>query len=423
MLDRLKKHLFKILRWSERYTKTDMVYLVSQSSWLFIGQGVIFVSSFLLIWVFANYVDPSDYGLYKYVLSVAIIASLTTLTGLGTALARAVSQNHEVSLPRLLKLRMTFGLLGSVSLLGLALYYLSVDNPLLAAMFAVTSVWIPFYETLSDYQFLLQGKKDFKTQSQLKILQRLVLSTLVIISILLSDNLILITFVFFLASTVSQYIAVKLTLKKYPLGNDTDTPYDEIIKFGKRLSVQNIFLIGVAQLDKVLLFKILGPTQLAIYYFAIAIPQELSGLIGNVNSVAFPKLVDKHSPEFKRALLKKVALLTFALALPAILYIMLAPYIFKWLFPVYLEAVFISQLFVGTILFIPASMIWNYFYATAHKSALWFGTFVGPSILVIGIIVLAPLFGLIGAVIATYIRAIVDLISGLYFFLSKTKKP
>lgn len=415
----MKHHIIRLLRHSERYTKTDMVYLVGQSGWLLIGQGAVFVSSFLLAWVFANHVEPSDYGLYKYVLSIATIASITTVTGLGTAIARAVSQGHQVSLPKLLRIRILFGLIGSAGMLGLALYYLSVDNTLLASLFAVTSIWIPFYETLSDYQFVLQGKKDFRTQTFLRILQRLLLTSLVIGTIYLSQSILLITGVFFAASTLSQYLALRYTLTKYPVVDDVNTPYTDIISYGKRLSVQNIFFIGVSQLDKILMFKFLGPTQLATYFFAIAIPQELSGVLANVNSVAFPKLVDKESPEFKHALLKKIALFTSLLLIPIGAYIVVAPYLFTWFFPVYTDAILISQLFVGTILFIPMSLIWHYFYATDNKPALWCGTFVGPSVLIIGILALVPHFGLIGAVLANYLRGLVDLGTGLYFFLRK----
>ncbi len=419
ILSHMKHRIIGWLRHSERYTKTDMVYLVGQSGWLLLGQGAVFASSFLLAWVFANFIEPSDYGLYKYVLSIATIATITTVTGLGVALARAVSQGHQVSLPKLLKIRILFGLLGTAGVLGLSLYYLSVDNTLLASLFAVTAIWIPLYETLSDYQFVLQGKKDFRTQTFLRILQRLLLTSLVIGTLLMTKNIIAITAIFFAASTLSQYLALRYTLRKYNVIDDTHTPYTEIISYGKRLSVQNIFLTGVIQLDKILLFKFLGPAQLATYFFAIAIPQELSGLLGNINSVAFPKLVDKHSPEFKRALLRKIAVFTSLLAIPIGLYIVSAPYLFAWFFPVYTDAILISQLFVGTILFIPTTLIWNYFYAVDNKHALWCATFVGPSVLIIGILALVPHFGLIGAVIANYLRGFVDLGTGLYFFLRK----
>lgn len=416
----MKQTAIKLLRKSEKYTKTDMVYLVGQSGWLLFGQGAVFLSSFLLAWIFANYINPADYGLYKYVVSIATVASLTSLTGIGVALARTVSQGHEVRLARLARLRILCAVIGSIGLLGTGLYYLSVDNTLLGTLFAVAALWLPFYDTLTDYQFFLQGKQAFRTQTWVRIAQRLILTGLVIAAILISSNIIFITAVFFGATALSHFVVLRYTLSRYPCGDDSATPYTALMNYAKRMSFQNILFIGASQLDKILLFKILGPTQLAMYYFAVAIPQELSGLLGNVNSVVFPKLVDKHSHEFKFALLRKIGLFTVILLIPILGYVLAAPYLFAWFFPVYLDAVFISQLFVGTILFIPMSLIWHHFYATDHKHALWFGTFAGPASLILGIIILAPLYGLVGAVLATYVRGFVDLISGLYFFLHKT---
>ncbi len=412
------KNLFiQLLKKSESYTKTDMIYLIGQGSWLITGQAAVFASSLLLAWVFANYVSPADYGIYKYILSVATIATVTTVTGLSTSLARAVSQGHNVNLIKILKTRMYFGVLGSFGFLITALYYFLVDNMLLAALLAGVAFFIPFYDSLSDYQFFLQGKKDFKTQTFLRIIQRLLLSVTVIGSIFFTHNIIIITVTFFAASAASHFIALQFTLRKYPPDNNPDVPYTEIMEYGKRLSVQNIFVIGVTQLDKILMFKFLGPAQLATYFFAIAIPQELNGVLGNINSVAFPKLVNKHTHEFKISLLKKISLFSLLLTIPVGLYVLSAPFLFNWFFPVYSDAVYVSQLFVGSMLFIPSGLIWHYFYAVDNKKALWYGTFIGPGTLILGIILFVPYFGILGAVAATYLRSIIDLSVGLYFFL------
>ncbi len=414
---KVKSYINTGLRKTERFTGTDMVYLVGQSGWLLVGQAAIFASSLGLAWVFANYISPSDYGLYKYVVAIATLATITTLTGFGVAITKAVAENHTVVLQKILKIQIRFGLLGAVGLLGLALYYLTKDNVLLASLLAVSALWIPFFEPFSNYQFILQGKKDFKTQTLIRIIQRVVLTALVIGTIFYTKNIIVITGVYFAALTLTQLGALLATVKKYPSTDDATTPYQTITSYAKRLSVQNIFFIGVGHIDKILLFKILGPTQLAVYYFAISLPNEVQGIIGNINSVVFPKLVDKKGRVFKTAFLKKITLFTVLLIIPVSAYIVIAPYLFAWLFPVYTDAILISQLYVGTILFTPTSLLWHYFYATDHKTALWVEMVVGPGSLILGIICLTPLYGLVGAVMAVYLRGVIDMSIGLYYFL------
>ncbi|PIT93334.1 MAG: hypothetical protein COU06_00450 [Candidatus Harrisonbacteria bacterium CG10_big_fil_rev_8_21_14_0_10_38_8] len=416
------KNLFTLwLKKSEKYAKTDMVYLVGQSFWLFVGQGIIFLSSLILAWVFANYIDPSDYGLYKYVISIATLAALTSLTGFGVSIAKAVTKNYAVHLSRLLKIRFRFGYIGVGLLIIIAIGYYLRDNSLLATLILLAAIWVPFYEPFADYQFLLQGKKDFRLQACLRIFQRLILSVSVIAVILFFKNILVITFFYFGILTLSQYLAYRYSIYKYPTFDDKDTPYKEIISYGKHVSFQNIFLTGVNHIDKILMFKFLGPAQLAVYYFAIAIPNEIQGILGNINSVTFPKLVDKDTMEFKWALMKKILVFTLILAIPVVLYVLLAPFLFKFFFPVYLDSIFISQLYIGTILFIPIGLLWHYFYATENRKALWLGTVIGPTVFILGILVLVPFFGLVGAVFATYVRSIVDALMGIYFFFTKKK--
>jgi O-antigen/teichoic acid export membrane protein len=412
----VKNKALHLLKKSERYTKTDMVYLVGKSGWLLFGQMVTFISTIITVWVFANFVDPSDYGLYKFVLSIATIASITTLTGFSISIAKNVAQGFDVSLNKILKVQIKYGLLGAIGLLILSYYYVLKDNHILASLFAVAAMWIPFYEPLSNYQYILLGKKEFKLQTLLRIMQRFILSLGLVAVIIFIKNIVIITFAYFLLLTISNLVAYVYTVKAYPGTNDEETPYSNLISFGKNTTLQNIFLVGVGQLDKILLFKFLGPAQLAAYYFATAVPNEIQGVLGNINSVAFPKLVDKNSQEFKTALIKKMVLFSGLLVVVVVGYILTAPLLFTLLFPVYLDHVFISQLFIGTILFTPFSLFWSYFYATENKKALWFNTILGPSAFISGIVVFVPLYGLIGAVISLYIRNILDLVSGLYFF-------
>lgn len=40
MLHTLQHRIYKLLRWSQRYTRTDMVYLAKGGTWLSLAQGV-----------------------------------------------------------------------------------------------------------------------------------------------------------------------------------------------------------------------------------------------------------------------------------------------------------------------------------------------------------------------------------------------
>ena len=77
MIKKIKEKIYNLLRWSEKYTKTDMVYLAHGGFWLSFGQIISSLSSFLLAIAFANLLPKETYGNYKYILSIASILPKT----------------------------------------------------------------------------------------------------------------------------------------------------------------------------------------------------------------------------------------------------------------------------------------------------------------------------------------------------------
>ena len=93
----------RILRKSEKYTKTDMVYLAKGGFWITAGQAISSGSIFLLAITFANLIPQETYGTYKYVLSITGILSILTLRGMDTTVLQAIARNFEGVLLPVLK--------------------------------------------------------------------------------------------------------------------------------------------------------------------------------------------------------------------------------------------------------------------------------------------------------------------------------
>ena len=407
------------LRASERYTKTDMVYLVGQSGWLLLGQGIIFTLSFLLAWLFANFLAPEIYGTYKFAITVATLASITTLTGMGMSVARTYAGKEAVHLPGIMRVKLTAGLIGAVATATFAGYYLLQGDTTLALLFAIVALWVPFFESLGEYQFVLQGREAFKQQAIYRIVQRLVVTLATGSSIVLSGDLLVVTGVYLASMAFTHGWFWRRVVHTYSAPSRTKEDR-EVEVYGFRLSLINAWHVGAAQIDKVLLYHFLGPVQLAIYFFAVALPNELNGVLGNLNSVIFPRLVGKGSDTFKRALLQKLALYMMFLTLPVAAYILVSPWLFAVFFPVYAEAVPLTQLFAGTLLLSPVVILTNYFIASKQERVLTILTVTGPTVLVIGLVSLIPLFGIVGAVFAMYARLGVEWVLNLWFFLRTT---
>src|SRR3989344_3759114 len=123
MVARLKHNFLAFLRWSESYTKTDMLYMAHGGFWLTLAKGIAMFSSLILATAMANLIPPEVFGTYKFVLSGAGIIGAFALTGMGTAIIQAVARGHEGALRAGVRAYLSWSV-GMVAIsVALALYY------------------------------------------------------------------------------------------------------------------------------------------------------------------------------------------------------------------------------------------------------------------------------------------------------------
>src|SRR5277367_1508517 len=89
MWNRLQERFIAVLRWSEKYTKTDMVWLASGGILSLAYQSTSLVAALLLAVAVGHLVSPNVYGTYKYVLSIVTILTFFSLNGLGSAVTQS----------------------------------------------------------------------------------------------------------------------------------------------------------------------------------------------------------------------------------------------------------------------------------------------------------------------------------------------
>ena len=171
-----------------------------------------------------------------------------------------------------------------------------------------------------------------------------------LISRFFSKNIIIILTTYLASYTILRLIFLNITFKKHVDNKNEDS---STISYGKHLSLMNVIGTVATQIDKVLVFHYLGATQLAIYAIAIAVPEQIKGILKNVSSLALPKFAEKKPEEITKTLYKKMLQMFVLLLLIVISYWFLAPFIFNLFFPQYLDSVFYSRLFIFGLLNIP----------------------------------------------------------------------
>ncbi len=420
-----------MLRWSEKYAKTDMVYLAHGGFWLTLGQIISSASSFLLAIAFANLLPKEIYGTYKYILSVCSILTIPTLSGMNTAIVQAVARGYEGSFIQTLKIKIRWGMLGGLASFILAGYYYFQGNTTLTISFLVSTVFLPFMDSFAIYDSLLQGRKLFGISTKYGIFSQIIAIASLVATLFLTKNLFLILLAYFIPWTLVRFIFFKLTLKKFPPNPQQDP---KTISYGKHLSLIGIIGTVAAYLDRILIFHYLGAAEVAIYLIAIAPIEQIKGLFKNIPTLVLPKLAQRSFEEINSVLYRRLLQLFLIGGGIALIYILIAPYFFKIFFPKYISSINFSQLYaLAIILLSPISFLSGIGQAKLTlmpKSYLYQANLSSQILLIIMLLFLTPAFGIIGVVGSRLTYLAFTIIINLFFFrkiikfyaLDKTQK-
>ena len=412
MIKELKQKIYNLLRWSEKYTKTDMVYLTKGGSWLTLGNIVSSASSFLLAIAFANLLPKETYGIYKYILSIAGILAIPTLSGMGTAITQAVARGYEGSFLPALKTKIRWGLLGGLASLALAGYYYFNDNTTLTISFLITAVFLPFMNSFGTYNALLQGRKLFGISTKYGIISQIIAIAILIATLFFTKNLFLIILAYFASWTILRFIFLKITLKNFPPNLNQDP---QTLSYGKHLSLINVLNAIAGQLDKILLFHFLGSAPLAIYSFAIAPPEQIKGLLKSIQPLALPKFAQKDKEEIKKTIFKKTGKFFLILIPVTAFYIIIAPFLYKIFFPQYLDSIFYSQIFAISLLTAIATLPVAALQSQMAKKQLYQWNIYGSLLQILLLFVFVWSYGLWGVILARVITRFIN--AGVISFL------
>jgi O-antigen/teichoic acid export membrane protein len=331
-----------LLRWSERYTKTDMVYLMNGGFWLSLGSAVGVISTFVLSLAYANLLPKEVYGEYKYVLAIVGILSAFTLTELGTAVTQAVARGYEGIFKRSFWINLRWSAFMITGALSLAGYYVLLHNYTLAISFFIVAIFNPILTSGNLYSQFLYGKKDFKRSTLYYAICAFVPASVLIGTMFFYPTAMAIIAVYFIANTLCTLWCYRQTLTTY-VPNDL---HDEhAITYSKHLSLMDVLLTISDNIDNVIAFHFFGAAELAVYSFATALPEQTKRITKSLYSLMLPKFSERSEEDLRATMAQKMFRFLIMGLTFTILYFLAAPVVFKIFYPQYTDAIFLSQIY------------------------------------------------------------------------------
>lgn len=337
----MKNRLEAILVWSERFTKTDMKYLAKGGFWLVLGQGIAALTSFLAAYIFANYLDKATYGTYRFAFSAGAILGVFSLSGFGISLIRSATRGFDGSLRYAYEKSLKWHFIVVIVAFGISGYYFINENMSLALTYLILGGTIPFVNSASFYNAFLSGKKLFRESTLYWAAGNTVAVGAAVVAALLTKNAFIMTASYFLANAVIQSIILNQVIKRHAKNNTIE---EGALKYGFHLSAMGALETIATHIDKALLFHYLGAAEVALFYFSLAIPDQIKAVFKSVTRLALPKFAEKDIPTIMKSLYGKMLRYSALIILGTAAYIVLAPWIFKTFFPAYLEVVTYSQI-------------------------------------------------------------------------------
>ncbi len=403
----MKQKLTQLLRWSEQYTKTDMVHLATSGGWLSSGYLVSSLIAFLMAIAFANLIDKETYGTYRFVLSLGIIFGAFSLTGLKTSVTRSVAGGFEGALSSAFRERMMWSIpMFLIAGIGSA-YYLIAGQSAIGISLVIVAFCNPLLYSSTLYAAYLNGKEDYRTNALYAMARAAIPAIVMLFVLLIIPSVLALVLAYFISHTTLAFLFYIITARRVP----SDASHDKSSNtFGKHLSLTNLIDVAANQLDKVLVFHFVGASELAVYYFALNIPEQISGLFSNIYAIALPKFSRRPINELRASLFSKTAQLGLIVLVIIVVYIICAPWIYNLIFPNYVEAIRFSQIaalgMIGVVGTLPTALL----HAKRATHLIYKSRTVGSLIRIAVLVALVMPYGVLGVVLASVLNKIIDAI-------------
>lgn len=394
----IKRGIYRFLKWSEKYTRTDMIYLARGSFWMSAKRIVYVGTAFVVAVTFANFFPQEAYGEYKYLLSMAGLLAIVTMRGLNTSYLRTVSRGFEGMFWTVLKSRLKWGVIASIIATAIALYYLYQGDTAMAVGFFLSAIFVPPLNAFTVFIPLLNGRKHFQLSAQYETIVQVVAATSIVATVFVTNTVGWVLLTYFVSYSLMRVLITQIVIRRHGLNTKKE---DDTISYGKHLTAMVAVSDIASKVDSILTWHFLGAVPLAIYSFANLPPKHLRSLVSSTGLLALIKFSEKEKWQIKKTLPRKIGVFFLGIVPIVFAYIFAAPLIFQLAFPQYIEAIPYTQALSLSLLFYPKILLDSALTAHAEKKSLYIAHTAAPLVNIFLLLMLLPTHGLWGLVAAT----------------------
>lgn len=392
----------------------DLSYFIGGGFWLLVSMVITAIGGIFLSVLFARFLTKEVFGQYSFLMSILGFAALAALPGMVQVVTQAAAENKDGVFKRAIFVTAKWSGLGALILVLVSAYFYFNNQQNLSLAIFLSALAFPVSAAGSLFNAFLIGKKRFRLVALYGTLAQLASITATAFALWKFPTLVAVA-LFSAWSTAIINVVLTLLTEKYKTNEEQDA---KLIRLGFHLSISQIFTIGADYLDRLLIPVLLGFTNNATYAFAILIPMQIHGFLKVFTTLGQPKVAELSSKNLKRGFIVKSLELEIVVGAIVFAYILAAPTIFKVLYPAYVgEAVVLSQIFSLSLLYFPGNILSLLFIRERHAKAVHQTNVIYGFATVISLVILVPVFGLMGAVLAKVVVRLLQLLVQIVLFV------
>jgi O-antigen/teichoic acid export membrane protein len=260
------------------------------SGWLLLQQLIIAPMSLVTTVLLARILSISDYGYYKYILSMYGLIALFSFGGIYNITIMNIQRGEESFFHLGFKYKKILRWIPSVISFLIAIYYLYAGNTFLAYFFLINIFSYLIVDTYDFYLVALQGKGDFKSNALLGMTYYFVSFFPPIITAYYTQNLYLIFITMYLCQGLFRLFGFYYVKKRFSLydreeyknlnSNEVQDWRKESVSLSFNSALNNVG----GNVSGVVVFNRLGAVDNAVYSLALALVDFVSGIMINTLS-------------------------------------------------------------------------------------------------------------------------------------------
>jgi O-antigen/teichoic acid export membrane protein len=355
---------------------------------------------------------------YGYIQTIVAICAIFGIQEFQNTISQSVARGYPGTYRRAVPLAFSSSLLGTVTLVAFAGWFLWSGQAQLGYGFLIAAGIFPFFQGLNQWKGVYLGEKEFTRFTKAEAINAIARTALIIAALFTFPGSILAPILAFYAIPAIQNI--RQTWLCHRRIAESAAEEEGAIRYGFRTNFYSAAGTISEHLDRILIFSLLSPAHLAIYMAAEKFTGLLQGIVQDFAAVLGPKFSTTN--KYTKHLDDKLKLVALIMGIGIVIFaIFLLPALVVLVFgPGYQESVIYAQILVGAVAVrniatLRFRFIRSRLDAASYKNVLLYSS-AGR---IAASLILVPLFGLAGAVASVFAHRLA--LSILIYHFIKTK--